>query len=82
MHPMSYDMKYQLQKDYQQDLLNLAEKERQIRTVRRRRSKNSSFNRRFFCWLGCRLITWGQNLLKGYEPLPGDLSTSELNLAK
>ncbi|OGO36473.1 MAG: hypothetical protein A2W35_13015 [Chloroflexi bacterium RBG_16_57_11] len=82
MDHINFDLMYQMQREHHQDLIHQAEQERLIRAARRSQVKYSSFYRRLICWLGYRLVAWGQSLLKGYESLPGDLSASSLNLAK
>jgi hypothetical protein len=82
MFPLNDQLLYQLQKQYHQDLIREAEKERLIRYALSGRVKHASFFKRTFCWLGHRLIACGHNLLKRYEAIPSDLSASTLDLAK
>jgi hypothetical protein len=82
MDNFKLDFVYQILKERYQDLIDQAEQERLICAARCSQVTYSSFYRRFLCWLGYRLIAWGHSLLKGYESLQGDLSTSELSLAK
>ena len=82
MNPFNVDPKYQFLKERHQDLIREAEKERLIRYALSGRLKHPPIYKRTLCWLGHRLIAWGDNLLKRFEAEPGDLSTSTLMLTK
>lgn len=82
VEPTNLDLMYLSQIEHYQDLINQAEQERLIRAARRNLVKRSFFYKRLICWLGHRFISWGNGLLKGYEPLPEDLSSPSLNLAR